>query len=246
MMGVQELGGLWTRSLIAWPDGRLDTATSVAWLQGPSAFADLRQPPHAADAYSGAANLAGLTMGDCMLLARQQGFAGRLVRRAADFEWQRMIDMQPRTAARDIGTLAWQGDVLVEEGVETAYTEHWHRDATPHGPAAAWFLRGVEDGRLASLIRAGDWFMFARDRAVPAPGADLAQAVAGAATLAAAQALVDCEISLGHITRHVWRIRRSSLPYRVGAAFSLQEGRWEITEAEGDIAALATPSEAMV
>ena len=45
MMPVEKLRGLWTRSLIAWPDGKRDVTTQVAWLQGTGLFADLRQPP---------------------------------------------------------------------------------------------------------------------------------------------------------------------------------------------------------
>jgi hypothetical protein len=220
MIDVGDLTGLWTRRLIAWPDGKRDETTRVGWLQAAAAYADLRQPAWPQGRFK-ATCLDRLTMAECHSLAEQQGFAGVLERRGAAFEWVRIIDFQPPQPARDIGRLFWQDDVLVEEGVEAAYTEHWYRDpAAPRAPSAAVHLRDAEDGRWGCLLRAGDVFMLARDRQAPVAGASLAEAVAGAATLRAAQRLVDFEISLGRIEGGIWRIARSSLPFRVGAEFS--------------------------
>jgi hypothetical protein len=224
MVEITDLTGLWTRRFIAWPDGRRDETTRVAWLQAASAYADLRQP--AWDIRFAAACLNGLTMAECEILATQQGFAGIFEPRGEAFEWVRLIDFQPPQPLRDVGLLFWRDDVLVEEGVEAAYTEHWHRDpAVPRAPCAALHLRDAQDGRWGCLLRAGETFMFARDRLAAVAGATLAEAVAGAATLRAARQLVDFEISLGRIGGESWQITRSSLPFRVGAAFGAASRR---------------------
>src|SRR5450631_1431310 len=127
MPQIQDLIGLWQRSLVAWPDGRRDTTTCVRWLQGREMFVDLRQPtplpgfPHAL-------SINDLSMRDCACLATQQGFAGRLRFDGRHFEWARQIDFQPKSPIADAGSLEWQADVLVERGRDVDYIEHWHRD----------------------------------------------------------------------------------------------------------------------
>ncbi len=209
---MDDLTGLWTRSLIAWPDGRRDQTTRAHWLQAQSRFADLRQPETPGHTVV-AGCLEALSMADCLALATQQAFAGVFIRRDHGFEWVRQIDLQPGRAP-DIGRLSWHGDVLVEEGLGSDYTEHWHRAEAARLPCAALSLEDREDGRRGSLIRVGNHFMYARDRLGLATGADLAAAVAGAASLAAARALLDVEISFGHVSGDHWRITRSSLPFR--------------------------------
>ncbi len=213
MIGLSDLAGVWTRSLLL-AEGRRDETTRVVWLQGASWFADLRQPADLPD-FSHIRRLADLTTDDCRALARQQGFAGVLVARGGTFEWQRTIDFQPPGPTRDIGRLAWDGDVLVERGVEADYLEHWHRAGGPASPLEA---ASAPNGRL---VRAGGHFMFARRRrtALP-PGATLAEAAEGLGP-AALRALVNCEISFGDVTADGWMIRRSTLPWRVGAMLKL-------------------------
>ena len=83
-------------------------------------------------------------------------------------------------------------------------------------------LCSPEDGRTAILVRAGELFMFGRARrpglALTAP--TLGACVEGTADLQTAQALVDCELSLGEAAN--WRINRSSLPFREGAVLAVQ------------------------
>lgn len=255
---VADLRGLWQRSLIAWPDGRCDTTTEVRWLQGVCAFADLRRPSPIAD-FSHVGSLADLLPDDCAWLARQQGFAGNFSFDGRHFEWARSIDIQPKAAYADAGTLEWDGRVLVERGRDVEYVERWHRDArAATEPAAAAVLRENPLGTQALLLRVGDTFMFARDRAVPLPAySTLAECVAAAASVQHAQALVDCEISFGIAAPNGFRITASSLPWRIGEAlgqslrhdtFSTPDRdernrpvmrRWEIVDTEGDIGALA-------
>jgi hypothetical protein len=223
LLTVPALAGLWTRSLLALPDGQHDTETSVTWLQGPSLFVDLRIPAGRPD-FSHAATLADLTMDDCQWLATQQGFAGLFHQEDGVFWWHREIDFQPPAPLPDAGKLFWDGEVLVETGHFSNYLEHWHRkpNATAR-PAAALRLRCRTNGRAAIFVRAGGLFMFARARspelALTAP--TLAACVAGAGNLRTAQTLVDCELSLGEVEG--WRITRSSLPFREGTMLAVQQ-----------------------
>ncbi len=221
-MTTAALAGLWTRSLLILPDGARDASTAATWLQGPSLFVDLRIPSGRPD-FSHVAKLADLTMQDCRWLAMQQGFAGVFRQEEGVFWWHREIDFQPPARLPDAGRLCWKGDVLVETGQFADYLEHWHRRPNiPAAPAGAMRLRSREDGGTAIFVRAGALFMFARARS-PEPALttpNLATCVEGAADLRTAQALVDCELSLGEVAN--WRITRSSLPFREGAALAIQ------------------------
>jgi hypothetical protein len=254
---VSELRGLWRRSMIAWPDGQSDNSSSVHWLQGLCACIDLRQPAAAVD-FSSLRSVGELSIDHCAWLAQQQGFAGRCVFDGGYFQWLRTIDFQPRASYDDVGSLCWQGGVLVETGRDAAYVEHWHRDAcAPTLPAVAVTLREANENTSAALLRVGAVFMFARDRAVlPVAGRTLAECVAGAPSLRHAQQLVDCEISFGNVRAAEFRITASSLPVRIGAALEPRVAherlttldrapdgaaltrQWEITAAEGELGAL--------
>jgi hypothetical protein len=251
---VAALSGLWRRTLIAWPDGRRDTVTRVRWLQGPRLYADLRQPagrPELRDV----GGLRDLRMAQIAWLARQEGFAGTLDADGGVFEWSRVIDFQPRARHVDAARLRFHGSRLIEEGRDSAYTEHWQR-RRPAEPGAAARLRDAETGCTAILVRVGAIFMIARDRAVALPPhGTLADLVAGARHLRDAQAMIDCEISLGRVVPAGWRIERSTLPYRerrrlvpraVARADAIEfddtqpDGeprprRWAIVEAEGSL-----------
>jgi hypothetical protein len=249
---VSTLCGLWRRSIIIRPDGTRDAATSVRWLQGPSAYVDLRQPSAQPD-FSGVRGLADLSWENCVSLAQQEGFAGKLVSDGSWFEWQRCIDFQPKTGRADSGSLTWERDVLVERGREIAYVEHWHRDPHPTTtPVYALTLRDARRSRNALLVRVGPAFMFARDRnVVPRAGRTLSERIVQAPSLQQARDLIDCEISFGAVEVEAFTVTASTLPYRVGDNLGPRyaEGgitmhdrapdgdairrRWEITSSEG-------------
>jgi hypothetical protein len=233
---LSELQGLWRRSSVAWPDGRRDTTTQVYWLQGPCFFGDLRQPAHMPD-FSHVHSLNDLSHQDCKRLAEQQGFAGHLTFDGRNFEWTRTIDFQPQAPLADAGSLRWQSGVLIEEGRDLPYVEHWHRDPSIAAqPAAAALLRHRREGTAGLLIRAGGHYILARDRAVQlAPRTSLVECVAAAPTVEDARALIDCEISFARVSGETILIMASTLPHRVGC--HLGDGldsSWEILESEGD------------
>ena len=250
---LADLRGLWQRSLISWPDGTRDTTSIVRWLQGSRDYVDLRQPAALGD-FSHCRGLADLSMDDCARLAKQQGFAGRIRFDGAHFEWERLIDLQPKALHADAGSLRWEDGVLIEKGRDIAYTEHWHRDdSAAVQPSASFTLCEKSNGIHGRLLRVGSWFMYARDRTAALPQrTSLSECVSAAPTLSHARALVDCEISFGLVTREGFLISASSLPYRVGdllgqqldhdtlttedrdAYGSTRMRRWDITEREGE------------
>ena len=98
------------------------------------------------------------------------------------------------------------------------------------------------------VLRVGPLFMIAvsRELTLP-PQLHLTECVSLAPTLAAAQDLVDCELSLGRITEAGWVIDRSSLPWRENTSVTLSiadeslvlatsggdKRRWAIVNIEG-------------
>ncbi len=111
--------------------------------------------------------------------------------------------------------LTFEGDVLVELGRDIPYIEHWHRASPVVTPHFALRMRDPQD-REGFIVRAGDIFIYVRDRGVPLQeGASLPEIVSDS-TPTEARLLLDCEISLGRIKGGAWIIERSSLPYRVG------------------------------
>lgn len=259
---IAALAGLWQRTLMAWPDGRRDTETRVHWLQGPSLYADLRQPAECTD-YRAATCLRELRMKHIAWLARQEGFAGALHTRGGFFQWDRTIDFQPAARYADAGRLRFEGPLLIEEGQDIAYVEHWRRKPTAAHPCAAARLRDMETGRIGFVVRVGGRFMIARDRAAMLPPhRTLSDLIAGMTRLQDAQDIVDCEISLGRLDDAGWLVERSSLPFKKGWRPSPRrparadqvihmsdlradgrpyDRRWEVIDVEGSLDELFTP-----
>lgn len=259
MLSLSDMQGLWSRTLLVRPDATRDTTTWVAWLQGPTLFADLRQPAGRPD-FSGVRSLKDLSAEQVVWLAQQEGFAGRLEQDGEFFVWRRMLDFQPEAPTPDSGRLCLEGSVMIEEGRHVPYIEHWQREGEAPLPCAAARLRDGGSGQDGFLVRVGAAFMYARSGAsvdLPA-GSRLVDAVDEAASLDAARDLVDCDISFGHISGSAWKVERSSLPYREGADLDPQptlsehscstadiaadgsalRRTWDVAEIEGDEAAL--------
>lgn len=249
---LETMPGLWRRSLLAWPDGRRDTTSFVNWLQGPGLYLDLRQPEGRPD-FTCQTSLSALAPDTMMWLAAQEGFAGELVEEDGWFEWRRDIDFQPKAIYSDVGRLWIEDDVMVEEGKDIPYIEHWHREPIGETPLWAARLEDRETGQKGAIARMGSLFMIARERYCETPaGLSLAECVAGATDMGRAQEFLDCEISQGAVTSTGWFIQRSSLPFREGKAIApLRNGdlfetldqdragkpftrRWEITDLRGE------------
>ncbi|HET9629247.1 MAG TPA: 2-oxoglutarate and iron-dependent oxygenase domain-containing protein [Novosphingobium sp.] len=211
---MTELAGLWQRLLIALPGQPVDTLTRVDWLQGPVFYIDLRQPEGLVGRIS-ASCLAELVPEEARLLARQEGFAGRLALSGDLAEWQREIDFRPCPLG-DHGRLERHGDLMIEHGIASEYIEYWQREACVAGSASGSGRFVAEaDGRAVLIVRHGQRFAYARARTRALAAGELERRLA-TADPAECRELVDCEISMGTVTPAGWRIDRSSLPWRVG------------------------------
>lgn len=211
---LESLTGLWRRSLIAWPDGHRDVTTWVNWLQGLSQYADLRQPDNRPD-FTEVTSLQDIRPVHFDWLAAQEGFAGEFVKEDDIFEWRREIDFQPKSPYSDRGRLWHDGNVMVEQGIDIPYIEHWHNVPLELTPLLGLRLKDQHDGTLATLLRVGSLFMFVRDRQMRLPDdKHLSDCLKAAPTLREAQAMLDLEISQGVVTTRGWIIQRSSLPFR--------------------------------
>jgi hypothetical protein len=225
----------------------------VRWLQAQRLFVDLRQPAQLPD-FMQVRCLNDLSAGDCAQLALQEGFAGGLGFDGDCFEWSRLIDFQPASRHPDAGWLWWEEEILMEAGRDVPYLEHWQRDPTVViRPLVAVRLRDPQEGTTAIALQLGTVFMYARDRQVELPaGTSLADCVAGAASLAAARAMLDCEITLGSVGFGPNVILASTHPWRLSESFRIEcsdstlhihdvdsagrprVGRWDVIESEGD------------
>ena len=238
MISLCDLGGLWRRTLIAWPDGRTDTTSEVFWMQGPRRYADLRIPTGrpAADV----ACLRDLDWTMLRFMARQEGFFGELTVSDSVGYWDRVFDYRPDTGAADCGALVMDGNILIERGIEQHYTELWSRSCASDD--AMTLALQEETGALGCLVVAGDAFIYARGRTTALPrGATLNELIEGAASLQAAQDLFDCEISFGRRRAGGWRVERSSHSFREGATLAPALDSVAGSLTVGDVAPDGTP-----
>jgi hypothetical protein len=139
---MADCTGLWRRTTLIDSDGSRDTTADVRWLQGITAFVDLRRsgPP---------------------MSSVQDGFAGWLSQREDIFEWSRFANVQPVGPHPDAGRMSWDGDTMVEVGVHADYVERWIRDSGPVSPCWALTLCAA-DGAEALLLRVGRLFGWAQ------------------------------------------------------------------------------------
>jgi hypothetical protein len=215
--------GVWRRDVLERPDTAADRSTLVHWLQGPRFFIDLRQPARSPD-FSNARCLADLTPDQLRWLATQEGFAGCFHLEEGIGLWEHHIDFQPPSSLKDRARLRLTDNALHEEGTELPYYERWTREAGEDISALGMKLACASRAICGYLVRVGNRFMFARDRASPLPeGTCLTALMDGELTPEQKRNLVDLEISLGDIDASgTWTIRRSTLPFKVGDALLLE------------------------
>jgi len=212
--------GTWQRSLLQTVQER-DTRSRVFWLQTRLWHADLRIPDGRPD-FSGITRLAECDDDQLAWLATQQGFCGITQVDGDRCTWHRQMDFQPSNGSRDVGHMIFEGERIIETGVEADYLEIWERLPQSRGGTAALQLV-VEDGELpvrpAWLLVAGDCFLYVRGRTHPLPSAfDLGSLIARTRPVRA-QLLdwLNVEISFGHRNGIApWRIEHSTLPFREG------------------------------
>jgi hypothetical protein len=215
--------GVWRRDVLERPGTPPDRSTLVHWLQGPRFFIDLRQGAHPPD-FSDTRCLRDLTLDHLRWLATQEGFAGCFHLAEGIALWEHHIDFQPASPRRDRARLFLRGNALHEEGTEQPYYERWTREGADDSSALGMRLACASRTIGGYLVRVGNRFMYARDRASPLPAAArLTALMDGELTLEQKRDLVDIEISLGDIdATGTWTIRRSTLPFKVGDAFLLE------------------------
>jgi hypothetical protein len=230
-----RLTGRWRRSLLLTACGDADSTTNVTWLQAGELYVDLRLPA-SLPAPSDVRCLRDLDRATSCALARTEGFAGRLVADGRWARWERLVDLQPRSATPDEGRLvAAAAGRIVETGRHSSYVEHWHRVSATTAPLAGLLLTEVSTGAIAVLVRVGDDFAWARGRARPLPASgQLADHVSAAATDRDAQDLLDTEVAVGLLGPHGAVRTRSSLPWQAGVPFRIEgEGAQLVTEDVG-------------
>lgn len=206
--------GVWQRILLETPHSR-DTDSLVLWLQTPHWHADLRIPAGRPDFY-GIGSIAQCSDSQLAWLATQQGFCSVTQVDGEQCTWHHQLDLQPTHGRRDIGHMFFDGESIVETGVESDYVEVWMRLQCSRGGSAALELvmeNGEPPRSPAWLLVAGDCFMYVRGRNK--------QADTPASPLAQRLEWLDVEISFGQRYGPVaWQIRHSTLPFREGLYFS--------------------------
>lgn len=226
------LVGVWKRLSIE-ENGQKDITTQVIWIQTKSCFGDIRIPADRPLLDPTIQSLKDLSQAQAIALSHQSGFAGiTRFHSGADgdlCQWHRALDYRPFTGQFDIGRVHWQGDILIETGIDGTYIEEWQRIST--GPTAALtLLHGsvlhgsvlTRPARQAWLVMCGDRFIYGCDRRPSLPAAsaltELVDSPIAGLNLPSTRQYLDCEISLGHCQTGIvpWEIQNSTLPWRIG------------------------------
>jgi hypothetical protein len=233
---LSDLAGVWQRRSIE-KDGQKDMTTQVIWLQTPKCFGDIRIPIDRPK-FSSDTSWAELTESDALALSKQQGFAGVTQLEGSLCQWHRYLDYQPFNGLRDIGSLHWEQDILIELGIDSIYKEEWQRLDDGSGDFTALVLSTQQSLESDSswqgcLVTAGDYFIYALNRSSPLPASESLTSLLLNSRQDPSQQLryLDCEISfgrckLGHIP---WQIERSTLPWRE------EQSLWSLSDLDLDL-----------
>lgn len=146
---IDSLGGVWQRSLLVTEDGLEDVTSLVWWLQLGAICGDIRAPAGGE--------------------AAETAFAGTLLQRGDVFTWRPDVAYGAVTdGTPDEGRLAFEGDVLREDGVHSAYLEHRRRIAPADPGDCAIGFRVECAAQPGILLMIGPYVFVAR----PRPGAE--------------------------------------------------------------------------
>jgi hypothetical protein len=212
--GVNIPVGTWQRDWVRRNGGPSDRATTVRYVQTPSAFGDLRIPEALPD-LTAMSSLADLSDEQLLALAQQNGFAGTTTVSGPNATWHHDIDFQPTSKEPDVGRIEELGPgKMFEHALDDSYVESWSvLDARP----GAFAVRVEINERPAYvLVVSGQHFVYARARKYRLPpGKSLVELITrlrpDRSTL---MHYLDCEISYGNT--HGWWIESSTLPWLQG------------------------------
>jgi hypothetical protein len=226
---LKDLVGVWRRRSIETEDGQKDTTTQVFWLQTHSCFGDIRIPIDR-NPCLGRSSLNELTEFEAIALSQQQGFAGITQVKGTTCQWHRHIDYQPPSDFRDIGSLEWEQDILIELGVEATYREEWERLDDGKTDCIALVIKPDESLEASEwqgcFVLVGDHFVQILERRTALPKADsLTDLLESAQNIAQRRDYLNCEISFGRRTggRIPWEIQLSTLPWQEGRSLWSRE-----------------------
>ena len=210
------LWGEWSRDWISRGNSR-SGAVEVHYLQTPTYFADIRIPKDRG-AISTAKSFSDLTDDQLLILARQNGFAGRTTLVGDVATWSDEVAFQPSDGSPDTGRLVrTASDRMHEVGLDGSYIESWRHLPGARGPFLV--IREEHAGRLSRiLVVVGNRFLYVRNREKDLPVATSLEALI-AATKASREEIVaflNCEFSTGRVRGGAvsWEILQSTLPWR--------------------------------
>jgi hypothetical protein len=219
--------GVWKRTLLE-QQGSQDTSSLVLWMQTEREHADIRIPASRPD-FSGCKDLQDCSSDQLRWLATQQGFSGVTEVNSSICQWHREMDFQPKTDARDIGVMAFDGkDTLLETGIDVPYFEVWKKLEYSHLNVNSSLVSGEDRHGVATtsrLLIAGNHFAFVRPRNAVLPQASSLQVIIDKHYQSMHTLLdwLDFEISFGEIVDHITGlIQYSTLPFREGSELRLQ------------------------
>ncbi len=222
--------GVWKRTLLE-QQGQKDTSSLVLWLQTAHLHADIRIPANRPD-FSNCKTLEDCSTDQLFWLATQQGFFGETIVNQNICQWHRQFDFQPTTGARDIGEMVFDGEnILLETGIDAPYFEVWQKLEGSHRNLNDFAVQGEDRHGLptkASLLMAGNYFMYVRPRNVKLPNADSLTNLIEQQKLSQQQLLdyLDFEISFGELNSETteinFPIQHSTLPFREGVRMQFE------------------------
>ena len=224
--------GVWQRDLLETATIKDDTSL-VLWMQTQQYHIDIRIPATLA-VIRAVHSLEDYNDEELLILASQQGFSGITqvtpsTAKSSDIcQWQREIDFQPQTDARDIGKIVFtDADTIIETGIDNVYLEVWRRLEDSQKPCLFKLSTGKNRKGLATpayYMRAGNFVAYARPRQISLPKIDSLINAIHSIKPARDKLLdwLDMEISFGEVVdEQHWKIAHSTLPFKEGLIFGL-------------------------
>lgn len=213
--------GVWRRSLLENKQGKDDTSL-VLWMQTQHHHVDIRIPASRPN-FPQYGVLEDFAMDELLMLTTQQGFYGVTHVQRNICRWQREVDFQPESGARDIGKIVFGNpNMMLETGVDSDYFEIWHKNKDSHLLPTHKVITSLNrhgEERVSYMLTAGNQVALARPRDVVVPASSCLLSAIDKQKTSRETLLdwLDCEISFGEKTddKH-WKILYSTHPFREG------------------------------